>query len=154
MGFGHTIVPGVTLRKRSVIMAGSVVTKSTEESRTYSGNPAVDISDKLPAWQPLSLDQKFEKLKQFTQEFLVEYPEFSDRVFCFDYLSDPKMKTAISCDEPVLIFFKKVDLKEYRQSPHTIFDLASKYYLKRRTDIEVSWVKFALGFRARFIPFQ
>ena len=122
MGFGHTIVPGV--------------------------------SDKLPAWQPLSLDQKFEKLKQFTEEFVAECPKYKRRVFCFDDVSDDQVDMVIASTEPVLIFFKQADLNDYHQSPHTIFDLATKSYTKRRTDIEVDWVKFAVGFRARFIPFQ
>ena len=154
MGFGHTIVPGVTLKKKSVIMAGSVVTRSTEENKTYSGIPAIDVSDKLPAWQPLSLDQKFEKLKQFTEEFVAECPKYKRRVFCFDDVSDDQVDMVIASTEPVLIFFKQADLNDYHQSPHTIFDLATKSYTKRRTDIEVDWVKFAVGFRARFIPFQ
>jgi acetyltransferase-like isoleucine patch superfamily enzyme len=154
MGFGHTIVPGVTLKKKSVIMAGSVVTKSTEENKTYSGIPAIDISDRLPAWQPLTLAEKFEKLKQFTHEFVAEHPEFDGRVFGFDSKDDKQVNEAIRSDIPVLIFFKQLDLGSYNRGIHTIFDLDTKRYTKQRTAIEICWVKFSLGFRARFIPFQ
>ena len=70
MGFGHLISPGVTLARGTVVMAGSVVSKSTEAYHTYSGVPARDITDKLPAWDRPTAEQKWEKLKGFVREFL------------------------------------------------------------------------------------
>jgi len=43
IGAGAIILPGVSLKKYSVIGAGSVVTKSTEEYTVYAGNPAKKI---------------------------------------------------------------------------------------------------------------
>jgi hypothetical protein len=56
--------------------------------------------------------------------------------------------------EPSLFFFKQTDLDDHVNNVHSVFDLTSKQYVKRRSDIEVSWVKFALGYRARFIPYD
>ena len=39
VGPNSTIMPGVTLKKNSFIMAGSVVSKSTSENSILSGNP-------------------------------------------------------------------------------------------------------------------
>jgi acetyltransferase-like isoleucine patch superfamily enzyme len=43
IGAGSIILPGVTLKKGSVIGAGSIVTKDTEEFSVYAGNPAKKI---------------------------------------------------------------------------------------------------------------
>ena len=43
IGAGAIILPGVTLKRGSVIGAGSIVTKDTEEFCIYAGNPAKKI---------------------------------------------------------------------------------------------------------------
>jgi carbonic anhydrase/acetyltransferase-like protein (isoleucine patch superfamily) len=40
VGFGSTVLSGVTLGQGSIIAAGSVVVKSTEPYSIYGGNPA------------------------------------------------------------------------------------------------------------------
>ena len=47
IGFGAQIMPGVTVRKGSVIGAGAVVTHSTEEYGVYAGVPAKKISQRV-----------------------------------------------------------------------------------------------------------
>lgn len=155
MGFGHLVTPGVTLARNSVIMAGSVVTKSTEPFRTYSGIPARDVTDKLPAWKTFTLDDKYGMLQGFVGEFTLAFPSFSGRVLCFDpdNLEEAEMLTrGLSQKERLLIFLKAVELGHFRDAVHTLFDLNTKRYLKRRSDIEIAWFKFASGHRARFVP--
>ena len=97
-------------------------------------------------------------LKNFVSEFIAMNADYNDRVYCFDLdLSDEYedfqrvLKTKRSC----LIFLKKIDeLESYAGREHSIFDLSSKCYQKKRSEIEVSWMKFALGHRARFIPLK
>ncbi|WP_276133177.1 acyltransferase [Polluticoccus soli] len=153
MGFGHTVVPGITLAQNSVIMAGSVVTKSTEPFKTYSGIPAADVSDKLPAWQELTLDDKFGKLREFTAEFLQAYPQYETHVHCIDDERDEIIGNP-NGDTPCLLFLKQAKLDSHMDGIHSVFDLSSKKYIKRRNQIEIDWIKFALGYRARFIPFN
>jgi acetyltransferase-like isoleucine patch superfamily enzyme len=40
---GAMVMPGVTLGRGAVVMAGAVVTKSVPPMRIVGGNPAVDI---------------------------------------------------------------------------------------------------------------
>lgn len=153
MGFGHTVVPGVTLARNSVIMAGSVVTKSTEPFKTYSGIPATDVSDKLPAWQELKLDEKFNKLREFTTEFLQAYPQYEANIHCIDD-ERAEIMGELKDGIPCLLFLKQTNLGSHLDGIHSIFDLSSKKYIKRRSNIEVNWIKFALGYRARFTPYN
>jgi len=48
IGFGATIIPGVTIGKESVIAAGSVVTTDVEPRTIVGGVPAEDIKDLEP----------------------------------------------------------------------------------------------------------
>lgn len=149
MGFGHLISPGVTLARGTVVMAGSTVSRSTLPYRTYSGIPARDITDKLPAWNPLTCDQKWEMLTGFAREFMAAHP--AERVSLA--ADDQALGHALSGDGSRLIFARQVgDWEPIAASNHSVFDLATKTYVKRRTPLEVAWQKFALGYRARFLP--
>ena len=153
MGFGHTVSPGVTIKRNTIVMSGSVVSKSTEEFHVYSGVPAVDITDKLKGWDTPTPDEKFEMLKKFVGEFLEANPQYTGRVFCPG--DAEKLNEAISNTGPVLVFLKQIDGRErFENYPHTFFDLHTKHYTKKRTTIEVDWMKFSIGYRARFIPYD
>lgn len=43
VGFGATVLPGVTISRNSVVAAGAVVTSDTEEKSVYGGVPASKI---------------------------------------------------------------------------------------------------------------
>jgi hypothetical protein len=151
MGFGHMVTPGVTLGRSSVIMAGSVVTRSTEPYHTYSGVPARDVTDKLPAWRPMSLDDKMAALRGFVREFVDQYPDAADGVHVLDTFDEAALDALAG--RPALVFVRDVALSSLRApSEVSVFDVASKTYLKRRTELETRWIRFANGHRARFVP--
>lgn len=156
MGFGHTVSPGVVLARNTIVMSGSVVTKSTEPYHTYSGIPAQDVTAGLNGWSQPKEDEKFVMLQQFIEEFIVLNPDYAKRVFSFDLsccMQKEKFAETLQVPTPCLLFIKKIErLKDYADLPHSLFDLASKTYLKTRSTIETAWMKFALGYRARFIP--
>lgn len=151
MGFGHLISPGVTLARGTVVMAGSVVARSTKAYHTYSGIPARDVTDKLPAWDRPTEQEKWEKLKGFVVEFLDCHPHAKDDVVLAD--DGAALDHALAMKSSGLIFARRVDdWNAAGATGHSVFDLATKTYLKQRTPLEVSWHHFALGFRARFLP--
>ena len=156
MGFGQTVVPGVVLGRNSIILSGSVVTRSTEPFHTYTGNPAKDITDKVNGWKPVTPAGKLEMMRGFVDEFAAEYPEFEGRAACLDLdrpEDHPRLEDIISRAEPHLVFLKAVgDWGGLRGVVHSVFDLESKHYTKRKSAIEVTWMKFANGYRARFLP--
>jgi acetyltransferase-like isoleucine patch superfamily enzyme len=153
MGFGHMIAPGVTLARNTVVMACSVVTKSTLAFHTYAGNPAVDISHKVPAWKPMSTDDKMAMLKTFVREFLDATPAAEGAVHVLDEAAPDRLVEIGKRGGSQLVFGREVDFQMLEASAHvTVFDMTTKKYLKRRTDLEEQWFRFANGFRARFVP--
>lgn len=151
MGFGHLISPGVTLSRGTVVMAGATVTKSTEPYHTYSGIPAVDITDRLPAWNRPTPSEKWQMLSSFVSDFIEATPDARGRAILAG--DGPALGRALSATDSSLIFARRVDAwPEASATRHSLFDLATKTYLKQRTPLEVSWQNFAIGHRARFLP--
>jgi acetyltransferase-like isoleucine patch superfamily enzyme len=156
MGFGHTVTPGTILRKNSIIMPGSVVTKSTEPYHVYSGIPAINITSKLKGWRNLDIDKKWDLLRGFINEFTEQYPQYKNKLICTEAETEIyEMLLKITVSEPLLIFVKQVnDFSVLSNLKHTWFDLNTKQYKKNRTEIEINWIKFSVGYMARFIPFN
>lgn len=148
---GAVISPGLLLKKNTIVMTGSVLTKSTEEFHTYAGVPAKDITDKLSCWKPVDIDWKFSFLKEQTEEFFASSQQprssivFVEKSPSIDYLQS-KSDLIIVCKEARLEDFKE------RSEHVSIFDVTSKRYIKSRTRLEKSFLKYLVGYRARFIP--
>ncbi len=83
----------------------------------------------------------------FLEEFRQDRPEFAD-----DVLEEFPDET--EAHRPRIVFARDVDLSKLTERKDSYFDLTTKRYLKRRTPVEVAWIKFCLGHRARFVPFE
>lgn len=142
---GGVISPGLRLGRNSIIMTGSVLTKSTEPYHTYAGVPAKDVTDKLGFWKPVNLATKFEAMRGFLAEFAAIQPDSGARVFLQD---DLEGRTA----GDVVVTAAEPDWQQARARSISLFDLASKNYLKLRNPAEIALIRFLVGFRARFLP--
>ncbi len=124
---GHCIVSPIIAHDRSMAMVGSVVTKDMEFNQIYAGSPAKSISDKVGfQFEPVPVEVKKQKMEQYLQEW---NPEITS------------LKIVTSREEMIL---EDVDF--------TYFNVADRTYTKRGTDIEVSFMKFLLPARAKFVP--
>lgn len=151
MGFGHMIAPGVTLGRGSVVMAGSSVTKSTEPWHTYSGVPARDITDRLPAWDRPEDGAAWDMLEGFVGEFVDANPDLLSHVALA--ADEEALVEALKKEPPGMVFAREVrDWAAVKASGLSVFELASRTYCKRRSEEETRWQNFALGYRARFSP--
>lgn len=147
---GAVISPGLVLEENSIIMTGAVLTKSTQPFSTFAGVPASDVTSKLNFWKEISLDEKFILLKTFVDEFIEEYPFYRDMIAFKDMLN---ARETIRIQDGSLLFSKQVhSLNDFKNHNVSIFDLTTKRYTKKRSEIEIAWMKFAIGYRARFIP--
>ncbi len=156
MGFGQLVAPGIVIKRNSIIMAGTVVTKSTEPFKTYSGAPMRDVTEKLNGWRKVTIEEKMNLLKGFIGEFIEQYPEYEKKVVIrrYEELTNYSDKY-LSKEDAHLIFVDSIrDLNQFVDGGSTFFDLTTKRYTKKRSIIEISWMKFAVGHRARFVPMQ
>lgn len=148
---GAVISPGLILKHNSIIMTGSVLTKNTEAYNTYAGVPAKNVTDKLNFWVKPDITQKAEKLKTFIIEFTNEMTEYHGKIHFFNKINEAANYLDL---ENQLIFIKEMqEFSKYLDAKATIFDLATKMYIKKRSKIEIDWMRFSIGYRARFIPF-
>ena len=61
----------------------------------------------------------------------------------------------IVCEAGFLIFVKEVKKwDDFTSASATVYDLSSKRYIKRRSDLEIAWMKFCVGYRAKFLPLE
>ena len=160
VGSFNVVSPGVRLGKKSVILTGSVVTKDVAPCSCVAGNPAKDITDKLQPYKEISLDEKYEMMKKFMEEFASSrnaekihdgwrIPKEKD-TYEIVFMEDANNKT-VQKDVPQVIFTKKNTVtKSLRKT--TIFDLETKTYTKKRTAAEIAVIKSLLYSKARFCP--
>lgn len=148
---GAVISPGLLLEEFSIIMTGSVLTKSTIAKHTYAGVPAKDVTDKLSFWNDVTVEIKYEMIEKFVSEFCTEYPIYSNRIKLIDDMS--KVDLSI-LDADIIICKNAIDFDKYVDNSYSLFDLSAKVYSKKRSKIEIDWIRFNNGYRARFIPFK
>ena len=64
IGLGSIVLSGVTIKKGSIVAAGSVVTKDVDSYSIYAGNPAKKIRDRFD-----SLEQQNEHIRLYQLNF-------------------------------------------------------------------------------------
>lgn len=143
---GAVVSPGVTVARKSIVMTGAVLTKSTEPNHTYAGIPARDVTDKLNFWKSMSDDSKVAMMDGFMGEFLHEYPRYQGRLYWKTLASTQPQSGDVILTEDA------PDWEFADRSGASVFDLASKTYFKHSSELEIAWIKWLVGFRARFIP--
>lgn len=143
---GAVISPGLLVRKKSIIMTGSVLTKSTEERHTYAGVPAKDVTDKMNFWKDLGESEKIAMIVKFIEDFLLLHSEHVGHIQLASSHEDIEISEGL-----VIMSFLPEDIDGIK-TKFSFFDYSNKTYLKRRSKVEIDWIKFCVGFRMRFLP--
>jgi acetyltransferase-like isoleucine patch superfamily enzyme len=136
-----SIMPGVSVGERSVILPHSVVTKSTTGGLVYSGTPAKFVVG-CQAWRTTSIDEKFNMMAQWAEDFRKQHS--GSRV------THQPTRTIIEGYGGCVIVGK--GMPESVLPTTTFFDLVTKTYTKRLTVLERMFYSFLYGNRARFTP--
>lgn len=142
-----TVGSGLRLGRRSICMIGSLLTKNTEPGKVYGGSPA-KLMEKLNFWKEISLDEKLEMMLAWIKDFV----EKSDGKITFVYMPDSK---TIQVDHNVRgerLIFRLDRNREIFDKSTTYFDLKSKTYTKRLTELERNFYRYIYNHKARFIP--
>jgi acetyltransferase-like isoleucine patch superfamily enzyme len=141
VGSYNTVFPGVTIGSKAVLMGTSVVTKSLESNRVFSGNPARDITDKVGVpFVPITYAEKRAIILKFLTESLTEnnksYSEIENGLevrgvgkILFD------ANDIADIHSEAVVFYKEVT--DWTQvSNVSKFCLTSKEYQKNYSEIE------------------
>jgi len=147
---GAVISPGLVLERNSIVMTGSVLTRSTEPFHTYAGVPAKDVTEKLSFWKSMEPAEKAEMLRGFVDGFKIEQPDFADSIIFLD--AGAAMPAAAA--NTVVVAERVDDWEPARSGSYSLFDLSSKHYLKQRSPAEIAWMRWINGYRARFMPLE
>tara|TARA_R110001606_G_scaffold24223_3_gene80437 strand:- start:15722 stop:16588 length:867 start_codon:yes stop_codon:yes gene_type:complete len=135
---------GVVLGERSTILINSVVTKDTLTDKVYSGSPA-RIMEKLSVYLPKNVEEKFEMLKNWIQEFV----DVNSKNYQLEVQGNELLLRNLDNDENVI--FTKSELKIADKSI-SVFYLVDKTFNKINSLTERTIYKFLYGNKARFLP--
>lgn len=126
------IVTMVSLAQKSMLLAGGVLTKNTIENHIYAGVPAKDVTDKIGFQfdEKIDFDKIFIQLKKYLNDFYLENPNLDKKLI------------EICLEKP-----KKVN------KDISYFVVKDRKYIKRLSDVEISFIKFLLPDKGKFIPY-
>jgi len=117
---GKSLVGPITAEDQSLALMGSVVTRDMQRNRVYAGVPAVDITDKVGVhYEEVPLDTKLDVLRMKLQEFAAS--------------RDIEGRIQV--------------VKAWPENMHhdvTYFNVATREYTKRLSNIEVEFMLFLL----------
>ena len=165
----HAVVSPVSIRKRAIVLAGSVVTRDLEGNRIYAGVPATEVTDKLggPPFEERSLEEKFLILKEKLIAFDKDYKE--RRKGFAPYLSSSSHGLKVwlgGVEEGVITGSQAQDANEfsasnivitkrpcYENEPLSVFSVLDRTFTKRNTPEEVSFMRFLLP-AIKFFPMK
>ena len=126
---GHCIISPITAKDKSMAMVGSVVTKDMDFNTIYAGSPAKSISDKVGfQFDDVSPEDKYTKMKQY----VIEWDGNSDAI-------------------KIVLNDKEIDFENKNVS---YFNVTNRTYTKRQSDDEISFMKFLLPARGKFVPIK
>ena len=160
------VSPGVTVGRRAVVLPGSILTKDAPRGSCFGGVPASDLSRKVKTYRNVSMEEKFQMMKEFVSDFLEkqyhgeyvrrredEYTVESGREAFRVILKQRVRDDDIKGDGDALVVTVKDSTTRSRPGA-SVFDLSSKTYTKWFTDPEVKFMWFLNDSRARFNPVE
>lgn len=134
---------GVILGERGIFLIGSNITKNTESNKVYAGSPA-KIMEKLSFYGKISLDEKFELMKDWIKEFVKINPQYN----FIENKEQLEIVNPYNDDKIVIIRNGKLD----GMIVVSVFNLTTKRYNKTLSELERVFYKFLYNHKARFIP--
>ena len=140
---------GVRLRKKSVFLINSVITKDSESEKVYSGSPA-KMNEKINVWRKVELTEKLSMMLNWAYIFCTSSNEYSVR----DNSESGYFEIISSDEKESLIIFIDNKFTVLNNQNITLFNLVKKTYTKTNSVLERKFYKFIYNHKARFIPFE
>jgi acetyltransferase-like isoleucine patch superfamily enzyme len=126
---GHCIVSPIVAEDKSMAMVGSVVTKDMKFNEIYAGSPANSISSKIGyQFKDVSNEDKLEQMIKYVNLWGGDKQKI-------------KIVTSIN----------KEHVENFEVS---YFNVTDRTYTKRGTNDEISFMRFLLPDKAKFVPLK
>jgi acetyltransferase-like isoleucine patch superfamily enzyme len=163
IGVQCSIAP-VTVHKRALILAGSVVTRDVEENRVYGGNTARDLTEKMgPQFEEVSVEEKFALLKDKLIDFEAKWREgqLSYRADSGDMgvfagaMGAPQQDIRIGgpAEDEFYAAGIVVTARQWHEGVASVFSVADRTYSKLRTTQEIAFMRYLLPL-IKFYPHE
>jgi acetyltransferase-like isoleucine patch superfamily enzyme len=140
---------GVRLRKKSVFLINSVITKDSESEKVYSGSPA-KMNEKINVWRKVELTEKLIMMLNWAYIFCASNKDYSVR----DNIESGYFGIISSDEKENLVIFIEDKFENSYHKNITLFNLVNKTYTKTNSELERKFYKFIYNHKARFIPFK
>jgi len=163
IGGYNVISPGVSLGERSVVLTSSVVSHDVPKEACVGGVPAKDLSSRISTYRSIEIPEKVEMMRKFVLEFVAAC--YGDRASETPHgfrveTSGGTSAVVLVVDEGVPEIHPGTEAAIYtggldgwpEEERVSVFDLSTKLYNKRGTDLERQLIRFMNGYRARFVP--
>ena len=148
---GHHIVPsGIVIGRKATILPGAMLTADAKPGHCYAGVPAKDITSKYNPYRKITLDEKFGMMRRFVVEFLEKRPEYRDKVLVTELF---ERGDTLQRNDEILVICRDSSVRDIPRNI-SVFNIRTKEYSKRRSEIEETFNRFIIGHRARFIPME
>lgn len=147
LGVQASVAP-VRIGAKALVLAGSVVTRDLPGNRTYGGNPAADLTDKLGApYSERSVEEKFAALCDKLLEYHAALRQARG-------INDTMLDDEFAAQEhagALRLGGITVTMVELPEDGTSIFDVRDRTYSKLRTPEEVGFMHFLLPL-VKFYP--
>ncbi len=137
---------GVTIGKKTICLAGSNITKNTDEKSVYAGMPAKKM-EKLNFWKEVTINQKLKMLLSWLQneDFLAQ----NNIDFQLINIANGQF-ISLTRNNQKAIFGEKPE--NHFEHSNALFCLSTKRYNKTKSELERIVYKYLYGNKARFLP--
>lgn len=138
-----TVGSGVTIGKKAICMNGSNITKNVADNSVVMGIPAKPRAA-LSFYKAISLNEKFELMKTWAYEFL----SVNEDVLLEENDNIIKLSTP---EQRIIVIKDSGNYTKYQlQASESKFCIETKEYTKNLLELEVSFIRYLSGNRARF----
>ena len=142
-GIGQiTIGPGVKIGNKVIALTNSLITKDIPNNTIVAGIPArpIKINGDFQGYKDLSVNEKFKMMKKFAEDFT--------KIKKIKLKVDDNRKTIIIGNHEI-----KITSEEFEDIDETsYFNFIRRVYTKKHNFLEHEFMKFVIGYRARYIP--
>ena len=135
---------GVHLRKKSVFLINSVVTKDSQPEKLYSGSPAT-INEKIQIWKKIELPDKLKMLLEWSEIF-----SHNKNCKINNYIEKGYFEIESTKSNELLIIFIEDNFTIPDGFEVSLFNVVNKTLTKKNTLLEREFYKFIYNNKARF----